>query len=191
MNTLGWQIGAFLIGASALIIAVYIGKLLNTTNKVVEKVYKIIDYNERHIHETIENVASITTYTEEIVSMVSKITNITKVFRFVKRRMSMNIDSKLNNENGFWDVSLQGELDVSTADKLKAHLHNLADEKILDMKINLENLDYIDSTGLGAMIGVLKKLKTDNKEIYIINPKSNVKKIFTITGLDKIFKVEG
>ena len=97
--------------------------------------------------------------------------------------MSMNIDSKLNNENGFWDVSLQGELDVSTADKLKEHLHNLADEKILDMKINL--------TGLGAMIGVLKKLKTDNKEIYIINPKSNVKKIFTITGLDKIFKVEG
>ena len=61
MNTLGWQIGAFLIGASALIIAV-------------------------HIHETIENVASITTYTEEIVSMVSKITNITKVFKFVKRR---------------------------------------------------------------------------------------------------------
>ena len=105
--------------------------------------------------------------------------------------MSMNIDSKLNNENGFWDVSLQGELDVSTADKLKEHLHNLADEKILYMKINLENLDYIDSTGLGAMIGVLKKLKTDNKEIYIINPKSNVKKIFTITGLDKIFKVEG
>ena len=105
--------------------------------------------------------------------------------------MSMNIDSKLNNENGFWDVSLQGELDVSTADKLKEHLHNLADEGKLDMKINLENLDYIDSTGLGAMIGVLKKLKTDNKEIYIINPKSNVKKIFTITGLDKIFKVEG
>ena len=64
----------------------YIGKLLNTTNKVVEKVYKIIDYNERHIHETIENVASITTYTEEIVSMLSKITNIMKVFRFVKRR---------------------------------------------------------------------------------------------------------
>ena len=86
MDTLGWQIGALLIGVSALIIAIYIGKLLNTTNKVVEKAYKIIDYNERHIHETIENMASITTYTEEIVSMLSKITNIMKVFRFVKRR---------------------------------------------------------------------------------------------------------
>ena len=59
------------------------------------------------------------------------------------------------------------------------------------MKINLDKLDYIDSTGLGVMIGVLKKLKTDNKEIHILNPKSNVKKIFTITGLDKIFKMEG
>lgn len=105
--------------------------------------------------------------------------------------MSINIDSKLNDEKGFWDISVEGELDVSTADKLKEYLHNLADEKILDMKINLENLDYIDSTGLGVMIGVLKKLKIDNKEIYILNPKNNVKKIFTITGLDKIFKMEG
>nr|WP_294571799.1 STAS domain-containing protein [uncultured Romboutsia sp.] len=105
--------------------------------------------------------------------------------------MSINIESKLNNENDFWEISLKGELDVSTADKLKEYLHNLADEKILDMKINLDKLDYIDSTGLGVMIGVLKKLKTDNKEIHILNPKSNVKKIFTITGLDKIFKMEG
>jgi len=105
--------------------------------------------------------------------------------------MSINIASNLNNENNFWDIHLEGELDVSSADKLKEYLHNLADEKILDMKINLENLDYIDSTGLGVMIGVLKKLKIDNKEIYILNPKNNVKKIFTITGLDKIFKMEG
>ena len=53
--------------------------------------------------------------------------------------MSMNIDSKLNNENGFWDVSLQGELDVSTADKLKEHLHNLADEKILERYMQYGN----------------------------------------------------
>ena len=86
MNALGWQVGACLIGVSALIIGIYIGKLLNTTNKVVEKAYKVIDYNERHIHETIENVASITTYTEEIVSMLSKVTSIIKIFKFVKRR---------------------------------------------------------------------------------------------------------
>ena len=105
--------------------------------------------------------------------------------------MSININSTLDSQNKFWDINLGGELDVSTSDKLKEYLHKLADQEMLDMKINLENLEYIDSTGLGVMIGVLKKLKTDNKEIHILNPKSNVKKIFTITGLDKIFKVEG
>lgn len=105
--------------------------------------------------------------------------------------MSININSKLDIQNNFWDISLEGELDVSTADKLKEHLHTLVAKEIVDMKINLTNLDYIDSTGLGVMIGVLKELKIRDKEIYIIDPKSNVKKIFTITGLDKIFKVEG
>lgn len=85
MNAVGWQIGAVLIGASALIVAICIGRLLNSTTKVVEKAYKIIDYNERHIHETIENMASITRNTEEITDVVTKITSITKVFKFFKR----------------------------------------------------------------------------------------------------------
>ena len=105
--------------------------------------------------------------------------------------MSINIKSNLDNENNFWKVSLEGELDISTADKLKEQLHKLADEKKIDIKIDLSNLDYIDSIGLGVMIGVLKKLKIEDKEIYILNPKNNVKKIFTITGLDKIFNLEG
>lgn len=105
--------------------------------------------------------------------------------------MSININSKLDSQNSFWDINLEGELDVSTADKLKEYLHGLVEQEVVDMKIDLSSLEYIDSTGLGVMIGVLKKLRTNDKEIYIINPKSNVKKIFTITGLDKIFKVEG
>ena len=51
--------------------------------------------------------------------------------------MSINIKSNLDNENNFWGVSLEGELDISTADKLKEHLHKLADE------INSEVYHYI------------------------------------------------
>jgi anti-sigma B factor antagonist len=105
--------------------------------------------------------------------------------------MSISINSKLDSNNKIWDINLEGELDVSTADKLKEYLNELLNEEIADMKLNLENLDYIDSTGLGVMIGILKKLKIENKEIYIVNPKNNVRKIFNITGLDKIFKMEG
>jgi len=105
--------------------------------------------------------------------------------------MSININSKLDSDKKIWNIDLEGELDVSTADKLKEHLNSLLEREIVDMKINLENLEYIDSTGLGVMIGVLKKLKVGNKDIYILNPRNNVRKIFNITGLDKIFKVEG
>ena len=105
--------------------------------------------------------------------------------------MSINIDSQLNSSNNYWEVSVDGELDVSTAEELKKYLHKLVDEKNIDMRLNVENLDYIDSTGLGVMIGILKRLKIENKEVYIEKPKNNVRKIFNITGLDKIFKLEG
>ena len=105
--------------------------------------------------------------------------------------MSIKINSMLDTTNNSWEVSLGGELDVSTADELKKELHKLVDEKNIDMRLNLENLDYIDSTGLGVIIGILKRLKIVSKEVYIEKPKNNVRKIFSITGLDKIFKLEG
>lgn len=105
--------------------------------------------------------------------------------------MSININLKNDTDVKFWEVCISGELDVSTADEFKAYLHNLIDQDIRNIRFNLETLDYIDSTGLGVIIGILKRIKVENKEIYIKSPKDNVKKIFSITGLDKIFKMEG
>ena len=51
MDAMGWQIGAILIGVSALIVAIYIAKLLNSTTKVVERANRLIDYNERNIRK--------------------------------------------------------------------------------------------------------------------------------------------
>ena len=85
MDAMGWQIGAVLFGSSALIIAIYISKLLHSATKVVDKAYKIIDYNERYIHETIENVASISENTDDIVDVVSKLTNMVRIFKFMKK----------------------------------------------------------------------------------------------------------
>lgn len=103
--------------------------------------------------------------------------------------MSINIESRL--DNSFWNINMNGELDVAGADKVKEHLNKLVEENPVDIKIDCTDLEYIDSTGLGALIGVLKRLKVNEKDIYIVNPRKNVKKIFNITGLDKIFKVEG
>ena len=82
---MGWQVGAILFGVSSLIIAIYIGKLLHSTTMVVDKAYKIIDYNERYIHETIENVASISNNADEIVDVMSRFTSVIKIFKFMKK----------------------------------------------------------------------------------------------------------
>jgi anti-sigma B factor antagonist len=52
-------------------------------------------------------------------------------------------------------------------------------------------LEYIDSTGLGILIGALKRLKQEDKDIIISNIRPNVGKLLKITGLDKVFIIEG
>lgn len=105
--------------------------------------------------------------------------------------MSIDINLKNDTDVEFWEVSVDGELDVSTADQFKEYLHKLIDKDVRNIRFDLQNLQYIDSTGLGVMIGILKRIKVENKEIFIKAPKDNVNKIFSITGLDKIFKMEG
>ena len=81
--------------------------------------------------------------------------------------MSIKIDSSFNVEENVWNVALIGELDVSSAEVFKKSLNDLVDENSQNIKIDLDRLEYIDSTGLGVMVGVLKRLKVNGKGIYL------------------------
>ncbi|MCG8540974.1 MAG: STAS domain-containing protein [Clostridia bacterium] len=104
--------------------------------------------------------------------------------------MSLNIKKAFENEKNLWDVELIGEVDIYTAGDLKQVLMGLLQEKEADIRLNCKELDYIDSTGLGVLIGILKRLKNIEKQIIIVNPKDNISKLLKITGLDKIFIME-
>lgn len=80
-----------------------------------------------------------------------------------------------------------GEVDIHTSGNLKDALNNLLNEKETDIRINCEKLIYIDSTGLGVLIGVLKRVKKNENNIYIEGAQTNISKLLNITGLDKIF----
>lgn len=104
--------------------------------------------------------------------------------------MSLEIKSLFNETSGQWDIHLNGEIDVYTADKLKLELSNVTKDKKENIKIDGENLQYIDSTGLGVLIGVYKNINEEGKQLTLKNIKPNIKKLFVITGLDKIFNIE-
>lgn len=85
MNAIGWQIGAVMFGSSFFIVAIYIAKVLNSTNKVIEKANRMLDVNERHITDIIDNTACITKNVKDITDIIGKIVSILRVFKFFKK----------------------------------------------------------------------------------------------------------
>lgn len=105
--------------------------------------------------------------------------------------MSLMIKKNYDEVNKIWLLQLEGEIDIYTSGKLKDTFMKILEENKENIKIDAEKLDYIDSTGLGILIGILKKLREEEKNITITNIKPNIKKLLNITGLDKIFIIEG
>ncbi|MCC5909516.1 MAG: STAS domain-containing protein [Clostridiaceae bacterium] len=105
--------------------------------------------------------------------------------------MALMINKKYNEQDQIWNLELSGEVDIYTVEKLKETFNKIIEEKKETIRIDANNLDYIDSTGLGVLIGAFKKLKIEEKTIIIYNIKPSIKKLLNITGLDKIFTIEG
>lgn len=83
-------------------------------------------------------------------------------------------------------LNLSGELDVYTAPKLKEALLPLTKKKDHLVEVNLAEVDYMDSTGLGIFIHALKNSKEYGSRLKLINPQERVSRLFKITGLDEI-----
>lgn len=87
-------------------------------------------------------------------------------------------------------VYVSGEIDIYTAQQFKEKLYNVVDSSRGDIAVDCGKLNYIDSTGLGIFVGALKKTKLAGRNIHIENIKDNIKKLFVITGLDKLFVID-
>ncbi|MCL2016959.1 MAG: STAS domain-containing protein [Defluviitaleaceae bacterium] len=96
---------------------------------------------------------------------------------------------KTFDENS-WQVVLAGEIDIFNSADLKKHLTQLMDEHAADVYVDCTNLEYIDSTGLGALVGILKTIKGLGKEMHLLHVKPSVLKLFKITNLDKVFIIQ-
>lgn len=86
-------------------------------------------------------------------------------------------------------VALVGEVDVYTSPKLKQELSQIIDDGCLDIIVDLDGLDFIDSSGLGVLVSSLRTVKELGGTIRLVCSKNGILKIFRITGLDKVFPV--
>ena len=85
-------------------------------------------------------------------------------------------------------VYICGELDECSASNAKNILDKVLMDNLNSKKVvfDLSGLSFMDSTGIGLLIGRYKKLKTCKIPIYICNPNFHIEKIFKMTGLYEI-----
>jgi anti-sigma B factor antagonist len=86
-------------------------------------------------------------------------------------------------------VVLKGEVDIYTAPRFKEDLLALIDEGATDILVDLTQVEFIDSTALGVLIGGVKRLHPLQGHLLVIADSRPVLKILSITGLDKVFSV--
>jgi len=95
----------------------------------------------------------------------------------------MDIQYKISGQT--MKILLCGELDEYSADYARTILDDLfQNNNFSQIVIDLSDLQFMDSTGIGVLIGRYKKLK--DKPIYIMNPNKHVEKIFKMSGLFEI-----
>ncbi len=98
----------------------------------------------------------------------------------------MEIKSRILNKTLY--ILLSGELDEYTAPSVRKKLDLIFDTQkgFVQIVIDLSELTFMDSTGVGVLIGRYKKMRDLNKPIFISNPSRNAERIFKMSGLYEI-----
>ena len=86
-------------------------------------------------------------------------------------------------------ISVDGEIDVATAPQLRECLHRVIAQGQATVVLDLLGVTFLDSTALGVLVGGLKRCRELGGELHVVVSDARIKKIFEITGLDKVFPI--
>ncbi|WHX48431.1 STAS domain-containing protein [Paenibacillus woosongensis] len=93
-------------------------------------------------------------------------------------------------ENGTCTVYLRGELDLSVAPDFRQVMEPLVGDGELHLIINMKDLKYIDSTGIGILLSILKARHGMKAEFLVVEVPDQIQKLFDMTGIAKFFTAQ-
>lgn len=96
----------------------------------------------------------------------------------------------MDETNGIVTVFLVGEIDAYTVPELQEIMDAFVEEKKPNIIVDLEKVNYIDSTGVGMFIGTLKSVKEYDGKLQLLNMQDRVYRLFQITGLTEVMDVK-
>ena len=101
----------------------------------------------------------------------------------------MHLQIDVTRIRGYTVVSPQGEIDFATGPQLKDALTELLVAGEVNLVVDLLGVDFIESTGLGALIGGRRRAHALKGSLALVCTEDQMLKIFRITGLDKVFAI--
>ena len=83
-------------------------------------------------------------------------------------------------------ISVTGEIDVYTAPTLRERLNDLVAQGEYDLVVDMAGVEFLDSTGLGVLVGGLKRTRSHQGTLRLVCDQEKIIKVFRITGLTKV-----
>ena len=88
-----------------------------------------------------------------------------------------------------YEIHLHGELDMSTAPRLREELVRLSSDDATAVTVDLSRLEFVDSTGLSVLITGLKRLREKGGDMALRSPNPGTRRVLEITGLTQVFSI--
>lgn len=101
----------------------------------------------------------------------------------------MDLSLETREVDGTTVVAVGGEIDVYTAPRLRDRITELVASGVTRVVIDMESVEFLDSTGLGVLVGGLKKVRAHDGSLHLVCTQDRLLKIFRITGLSKVFVI--
>jgi anti-sigma B factor antagonist len=101
----------------------------------------------------------------------------------------VDLEVTSRRESGATIVSAVGEVDVWTAERLRTVLHEVEEQTPQNLVVDLTDVGFLDSTGIGVLVGALRRQREAGRELQLVVSNSHVLKVLTITSLDKVFPI--
>ena len=96
---------------------------------------------------------------------------------------------EMEDKSGVTICRIKNDVDISSSPDVRVYFERLTREKKEKILVDLESVDYVDSSGLATLVEILKNMRTYGGKLKIINLSDKVRGLFEITKLDKLFDI--
>ncbi len=91
--------------------------------------------------------------------------------------------------NGAWIVRLGGRLDVSKSEELEKILRQMLKQEPRPLVVNLEEVSYLSSSGIGVLLGIFRQLKGLKLQMVLCQVSPAVEKLLEVVELSQVFRI--